>query len=163
MTPRRRRSLCLALALTTAITLTLAATAALAGSGKAAQGAAYVSGGVTDGELLALHRERANYSLWVVTVAKSGAHLADVRVVGRDAPGAVVFDLALDGPWLLIDLPRGRYTLEASLDGEVHKAVVVLGNGQQKPRQQFFRFNTGDQVGTDYKSPFDKSPYSAGR
>ena len=78
-----------------------------------------VSGGVSDGELQSLYAKREQFSLWVITAAKkSGAYLADVRLKVSDSKQRVVFDRKLDGPWLLIDLPLGRYQMEAIYEGE---------------------------------------------
>ena len=102
------------------LALAAAAPAAFAeASGRTALGGAYVSGGIGEGEIAALEAQRDKYSLWVITAAKvSGAYLADVRVRITDAKKAVVLDHTMAGPWLLVDLPLGRYEVEASYQGQ---------------------------------------------
>jgi hypothetical protein len=127
-------------------------------TGKTPQGIDYISGGVSDEELAALHDRRDAYSLWVITAAaKSGAHLADVLVTVRDSGQRVVFNGRLDGPWLLIDLPLGRYQVEAALNGTSQQHVTTIHRGDH--HQLFFYFDTGDQVSDEYRPPFDRTPY----
>lgn len=82
--------------------------------GHTEQGVHYLSGGVSLEERDALQAERGKHSLWViVALAGSGAFTGDTQVSIRDAAGKTVFDGVLDGPWLFIDLPVGRYSIEA--------------------------------------------------
>lgn len=92
----------------------LASNACALDEGRTEQGVPYVSGGVSLDEREALQAQRAQHSLWVVVaMAGSGAYTGDVHLLIRDAAGRTVFDHDLDGPWLFIDLPRGRYSVEA--------------------------------------------------
>lgn len=139
-------------------TLALASQAGAMLAGKTAQGHAFVTGGVSKEELVELHSRRDAYNLWVVTAAMgSGAHLADVRVVIRDDKGQAVFDQKLHGPWLFIQLPLGRYEVEASLGKESHKRTTTLHRGDL--HQAFVYFATGDDVAPGYRSPFPGNPY----
>lgn len=127
-------------------------------TGKTPQGIDYVSGGVSHEELSALHERRDAYSLWVITAAsKSGAHLAEVLVTVRDGAQRVVFNRRLDGPWLFIDLPLGRYQVEAALNGKSQQRVTTIHRGDH--HQLFFYFDTGDEVGEEHRAPFDRNPY----
>ncbi|MFZ2650162.1 MAG: carboxypeptidase regulatory-like domain-containing protein [Burkholderiaceae bacterium] len=112
-------------------------------AGETTQGWPYVSGGVSHEERAALHAQGSGYSLWVVTAAmKSGAYLSDVRVMVRDAKQRVVFDGRLDGPWLFIDLPLGRYEVEAAFSGQARQRVTTIHRGDH--HQALFYFDTGD-------------------
>lgn len=113
-----------------------------------AQGVPYVTGGVSRSELNALRAKRNDYSLWVVTAAaKSGAHLADVRVIIRDAEQNTAFNRPLDGPWLFIDLPTGKYEIEATFRGETQRRTTNIRPGDH--HQVVFYFKTGDAVSPD--------------
>ena len=98
---------------------------ALAASrGQTAQAWPWVSGGVSLEERRALRQSAGAYSLWVITATEhSGAFLANVRLRVKNEQGQTVFDGALDGPWLFIDLPLGRYTLEAHFGGSPRSPV----------------------------------------
>jgi hypothetical protein len=122
------------------------------------QGLPYVSGGVSHEELSELHGGRERYSLWVITAAlRTGAHLADVRVSIRDEKKQIVFDGRLEGPWLFIDLPLGRYVIDASYNNETHQRATTIHRGDH--HQAFFYFNTGDAVSTEQMPPFERNPY----
>ena len=128
-----------------AAALTLNATAWAADTGKTAQGWAYVSGGVGSDELHALHARRDQFSLWVVTAARpSGAYLADVLVKVTDAQHTVVFDQRLAGPWLFIELPPGRYEIQATHKSETQTKVTTIHPGDH--HQVLFYFDVAAQV-----------------
>lgn len=131
--------------LVAAAALALNATAWALDTGKTAQGWAYVSGGVGSDELHALHARRDQFSLWVVTAARpSGAYLADVRVQVIDAQHAVVFDQRLAGPWLFIELPPGRYEIQATHKSETQTKVTTIHPGDH--HQVLFYFDVAAQV-----------------
>jgi hypothetical protein len=141
-----------------AIAAALAAGAAQAvDRGQTPFGVAYVSGGVSIEELRALHERREGFSLWVITAARSGAHLADVRVTIRDENKRAVFDGRLDGPWLFIDLPLGRYEVAATAGGQTQTRVSTIHPADR--HQVFFYFDTGDLVSPDARRQFPGNPY----
>ena len=114
-------------------------------SGTFVQGRQFISGGVSDEELQSLYAKREQFSLWVITAArKSGAHLAEVRLKLSDSNQRVVFDRRLDGPWLLIDLPLGRYQIEAVYEGETQKKTTTIHRNDH--HQAIFYFNEKTEV-----------------
>ena len=120
--------------------LCAAAAAGAATTDTSVAGHPYVSGGVGNSEQQALRADRGRYSLWAVTAARgSGAYLAEVRVRVTDEQQRTVFDRELDGPWLMIDLPRGRYTVEASHDGQTVRRTASIGAGG--PQRMVLYFN----------------------
>ncbi|WP_374562243.1 hypothetical protein [Ideonella sp.] len=138
--------------------LCLAGSAQAVQEGKTAQGHAYVSGGVSESEQVYLHARRDAFSLWVVTAAKkTGAFLVDVRVTITDAQQRVVFDAPLDGPWLLIDLPLGRYDIEARLGGATQRNTTTIHPGDH--HQAFFYFPVDAEVSPERGQPLPGSPY----
>jgi glucose/arabinose dehydrogenase len=110
------------------------------------EGRLFVTGGVSDSEAAALQSRRSEFSLWIVTAARrSGAYLADARVtITSEARQRVVFDGSLDGPWLMVDLPLGRYIVEARSSGQVQRQVTTIHAGDH--HQMVFHFDTGDEV-----------------
>lgn len=138
--------------------LGLAGSAQAVQEGKTAQGHAYVSGGVSESEQVYLHARRDAFSLWVVTAAKkTGAFLVDVRIRITDAQQRVVFDAPLDGPWLLIDLPLGRYEIEARLNGVSQRTATTIHPGDH--HQAFFYFPVDADVSPERGQPLPGSPY----
>lgn len=90
-------------------------------------GQGYLSGGVSEEERETMNAQRERFSLWVVTALRqSGEYLSAVRLTVTDAEQKVAFDAALDGPWLLIDLPIGKYRIEARFEGQtLHRATTI--------------------------------------
>ncbi|MDO9313569.1 MAG: carboxypeptidase regulatory-like domain-containing protein [Burkholderiaceae bacterium] len=99
----------------------------------------YLSGGVSEEEREAMNAQRERFSLWVVTaLRRSGEYLSAVRLTVTDAQQHIVFDEALDGPWLLIDLPIGKYTIEARFDGQAQQRATTIHAGDH--HQAIFYF-----------------------
>jgi hypothetical protein len=53
--------------------------------------------------------------------------VSGVRLRIADSSGRSVFDRDVDGPWLLSDLPSGRYSPRAGLQAETVEQQVTLG------------------------------------
>jgi hypothetical protein len=137
--------------------MTLPATASE--SGKTKQGRPFVTGGVSIEELTSLYGKRDAYTLWVVTAARrSGAHLSDVAVRIADANKNTVYEGRLAGPWLFVDLPLGRYEIEARFDGETQKHITTIHTGDL--HQSLFYFDVKAEVSPDWQSPFPRGAYS---
>jgi len=113
--------------------------------GRTSDGWPYVEGGVGRDEIETLQLERQKYSLWVVTAArKSGAYLTDVTLSVTDARQRLVFERQLLSPWMLIDLPPGRYDAVASYNGEVLRRTTTIHRGDH--HQLVFYFNVDADV-----------------
>lgn len=146
MEPKNRaRRACAAAALAGALALLTPAAHAQVSRGVTAQGVAYVDGGVGRAEIEELYGERSRYGLWVVMAARgSGAHLTDVHVRILDRSGRVAFERDLQGPWLLVDLPPGRYEVHAVFGSQMRSSVATLQPGGR--RQVVFYFDVADDV-----------------
>lgn len=128
------------------LALTLAGPAAALRVGTTAGGIGWQAGGVTFEERSTMQLTASSYSLWVVTAAvKSGAFLADAQITIRDEAGVAVFDHRVGGPWLYVDLPPGRYTVQARLGGTDQQRSTSIRQGDH--HQMLFYFATGDEVG----------------
>lgn len=94
-----------------------------------AGGISYLSGGVGSDESTAIKSEMGNYPLVLEFAGKTNAgndYLADIPVQISDAHGTVVLDTSSRGPFMLISLPNGRYTVTATYNGnEVRRAVSI--------------------------------------
>lgn len=138
--------------------------------GKTEAGIRFLSGGVSQDHRAAMHAERQQYSLWVATVAQpSGAYLVDVelQITRNDKAGAaaVVLQRKLEGPWLMVALPPGAYTVAGSLREAgaasaqtVKQRVNVPKQGQ---RQAVLRFNSAATVDADTPRPARANPFDA--
>ena len=82
---------------------------------------------------------------------------ADVKVTVRDAQKRVVFDDTLDGPWLFLQLPQGRYDVQARWADETLQQITTVHPGDH--HQAFFYFNVPDRVSPESRRPFLSNPY----
>lgn len=97
-----------------------------------AGGISYLSGGVGSDESAAIKGEMGNYPLVLEFVGKTNAgndYLADIPVQISDVHGTVVLDTSSRGPFMLISLPNGRYTVTASYNGNQVRRVVSIAIG----------------------------------
>jgi hypothetical protein len=79
-------------------------------------GVSFIVGGISDDERAEL-AARKDFSLLVKTAAKAGNYLSDVNVKISTSKGAPVFETSMNGPWLLVRLAQGTYTISASYNG----------------------------------------------
>ena len=91
----------------------------------------YVSGGVGSDEAIEMKRLARSYKLEIVCVQKVegiDSYITDVKVQISDTKGNAVLDIATDGPILLADLPKGKYTISAENNGVIKTNHVVIGS-----------------------------------
>lgn len=99
----------------------------------------YLSGGVGSDESTAIKSEMGNYPLVLEFAGKTNAgneYLADIPVQISDAHGTVVLDTSTRGPFMLVSLPYGRYTVTASYNGNQVRRVVSIAAGA--PARELF-------------------------
>lgn len=94
------------------------------------EGAArYACGGIGSDESTAMRAAMKDHPLALLFARTDGAYLADVAVTIRQTDGGTALALRASGPVCLIDLPAGRYTVEAALDGAQKRQEVTVGGG----------------------------------
>lgn len=85
-----------------------------------------LNGGADLDQAERLRQMASQYPLRVVFSVRSGDYaVADQFSILRD--GQVVAEVPSAGPWLLIDLPPGRYTLQASFEGQRTERAFSVG------------------------------------
>jgi hypothetical protein len=129
--------------------------------GVTAEGRPFASGGIGLEEREQLSARRKSYSLWVTTAAaRSGAMVAEARVSIVGGSGKVVFDGAIDGPWLFIDLAPGRYKISATYEGQTQNATTTIHPGDH--HQVMLYFETPADVLPREERPAGVNPYAGG-
>lgn len=84
-----------------------------------------------------------DFSAKVVFAAKGGGYLSEVRTRILDGSGRAVLEVSDCGPWLLVDLPKGRYELTAvahddhGTDYESRTTMTVGDKGQSEAVVRF--------------------------
>jgi len=135
----------LAAALSMSVSAFAASHAMAATQGQSPQGWAFLDGGIGQTETETMEAERSKYSLWIMTASRtSGAHLPDAEVTIIDSKGQTVFERRLEGPWLMIDLPLGRYEVRSRHGQESQTRITTIHPGDH--HQVIFYFNVEAEV-----------------
>ena len=117
-----------------------AAAAPMAGSGmprmRGEGNARYVCGGIGSDESTAMRAAMKDHPLSLLFPRPDGPYLANVDAAIKGA-GASAPRLRANGPVCLVDLPAGKYTVDASTEGRSKSQSVTLGGA---PRTLDFRF-----------------------
>ena len=93
----------------------------------------FVSGGVGLDESKALLREQSHWPLSLRFTGPTADYLSGVHVRIVDGKNGEVLGTEAMGPYMLVKLPPGQYTVYAKYkDQEQHRAVSVSGPGRAK-------------------------------
>ncbi|WP_233856164.1 carboxypeptidase regulatory-like domain-containing protein [Paraburkholderia sp. HD33-4] len=93
----------------------------------------FVSGGVGRDESTALRQARRQWPLSLQFTGPGASYVADVQVRIAKAGGTTVLDTTSKGPYMLVRLPQGRYTVSATYSGVTRKQTLnVHGNGSAR-------------------------------
>lgn len=100
----------------------------LAGSLSLAESREFVlwSGGISEEE----REEAPDEGTKLVFFVKSGSFLADIKVSVKDQSGQELVNTVSPGPWLILNLPDGSYSVVAQRsNGDVQSLIIsVVGN-----------------------------------
>jgi hypothetical protein len=89
----------------------------------------FVSGGVGQDESKALQRAEHHWPLALRFTGRGGEFLADVRVQIANGHGDNLLEATSRGPYMLVKLPPGHYTVHASHAGVEKTSAVTVGEG----------------------------------
>ena len=95
----------------------------------------FVNGGVTQEEADQLRARASSYPVEIQFARRidgASAFAADVHVRIADDSGNFVLVLPAAEPILLANLPPGRYTVEATYEGQTKRQQLTVGRGHQK-------------------------------
>ncbi len=102
----------------------------------------YVTGGVGQAEAKLFEQHTSKYPLAIELLKRAGktdefTAYAMVRI--SDASGRAVLDAKAGGPFMLVDLAPGRYSIQASLEGHTLRKspVVVAPEGTARATFEF--------------------------
>jgi hypothetical protein len=94
-------------------------------------GITYITGGVGQPESTAMKAEGGRHDLMLTFANRRGEFLADVKVNIANRQGETVLDI-VSGPILLVDLPSGRYTVRADVNGDLLARTIDVGGRHHK-------------------------------
>ena len=103
---------------------------------------AYITGGVGEGETKAILSEAKQWPLLLeLSQLENGRGVwifgAKIKIV--NAKKQAIFDAQADGPYMLINLDSGAYTIEASFQGVEQKRAIVINAGSPQKIEIFWR------------------------
>ncbi len=90
----------------------------------------YLTGGVGESEIAYFKALKTGYSLKMLIADKDGSFLTDANVTISNAAGQKVATLSNVGPFLLVKLPAGKYTLTTSAYTVQVGQVVTIHEGK---------------------------------
>jgi hypothetical protein len=104
----------------------------------------YITGGVGSAEAKAFESAMPRHRLAIEVVEHMGskeAFTADAMVKITDRRGNTLLDAQADGPFMLVDLPPGRYEVSATLGDRtlVKRTAVVSSSGLARATFEFPR------------------------
>ena len=89
----------------------------------------YVTGCVGLDERKAMEKMAKTFNLKIVFAKMSGNYLARIPFTISKTDGERVLAITADGPWALVDLPAGAYTVAAEYDGTKRSQTLRVGAG----------------------------------
>jgi hypothetical protein len=95
-------------------------------------GIRYLSGAAASSEVDTIRQATQDYSLGLTFTTHSGEYLAGVNVTLKNEAGEAVLVIVSEGPVLLVDLPVGRYALEAAFEGVTVKRDIAIAAGEHR-------------------------------
>ena len=109
------------------VALPVAAGANDAIAAKTVNGTTYLNGGVGKESVAAMRHVAREYPLRMTfSEGKHSEFLVNVPVVIFDVHGKQVFELANAGPMLYVELPNGKYKINARLNGQTESREIRI-------------------------------------
>lgn len=96
---------------------------------KTRDGIEYLSGGVGTDAQDRINERAKDFNLKLVFTLNEGNYIADVGVAVKDARGRTVVEDTADGPFFLVKLPAGQYTVAATYEGRTVTRKLQVGKG----------------------------------
>ena len=93
----------------------------------------YVTGGVGQAEAKLFENQASEHRLAIELLQRAGKRddfTAYAMVKIADKQGHTVLDAKADGPFMLVDLPPGRYRLLTPVEVERFRKILKMTNGQ---------------------------------
>ncbi|MBS1191702.1 MAG: hypothetical protein H6R10_3494 [Rhodocyclaceae bacterium] len=92
----------------------------------------YLSGGVGKEEAQDVRAAAQDYSLAMTFTDTGGKFVSDVKVDVKKSNGEEVLSALSDGPMVLVNLPPGSYTVQATLGDQTQTRKVHIAKGQHR-------------------------------
>ena len=106
------------------------------------QGISYITGGVGEGETVAI---LADAKQWPLLLEMSqiengrGVWIFGATIKIMNSKKQIIFDAQADGPYMLINLESGDYVIEADYQGVIQKRVLSIKAGSPQKISLFWK------------------------
>ena len=113
----------------------------------------YVTGGIGEDETAAMRGVAKSYQLEIVFVQKlkeQEQFISDVKVKIQDAQNNSVLDITTEGPFLLANLPNGKYVITAEFNNLIKRQQVSVN--AKKHQKVVFWWPFVEQPEIEYES-----------
>lgn len=97
-------------------------------TGAVAQDYILFNGGISANE----RAEAPTNGTKLVFFVRAGNFLSAVSVVVSTAAGEILVNTVTEGPWLILDLPNGRYSVRASIPSGETQSLSIEVDGSNK-------------------------------
>ncbi len=90
----------------------------------------YLTGGIGSSEAESMRAAAKDYALEIVFVQKLKQleeFISDVKVKIKDSQKNTVLDVITEGPFLLVNLPNGKYIITAEFNNDTKQQKVNIG------------------------------------
>ena len=90
----------------------------------------YLTGGIGSSEAEGMREAAKDYALEIVFVQKLKQleeFISDVKVQIQDTQKNTVLDIITDGPFLLVNIPNGKYVITAEFNSDTKQQKVNVG------------------------------------
>ena len=90
----------------------------------------YLTGGIGSSEAESMREAAKDYALEIVFVQKlkeQEEFISDVKVQIQDTQKNMVLDVITEGPFLLVNLPNGKYVITAEFNSDTKQQKVNVG------------------------------------
>lgn len=92
-------------------------------------GVAFENGGVSVESADEIKAHAAKFPVMLVFAWNEGNYLADVNIQVQNQKGDPVLSLDQQGPIVLLDLPKGSYSVKVERNGKSQKRMIRVGSG----------------------------------
>lgn len=93
-------------------------------------GVPLISGGIGIDSQQRLEAREPEFNLKLVFTLISGNFVSDVRISIRDAKRKILVEHVADGPFLLVKLPAGQYSVNAVYEGTAQARKIIVREGR---------------------------------
>jgi len=106
------------------------------------QGISYITGGVGEGEAIAILSEAKQWPLLLgMSQIENGRGVwifgATIKII--DSKKQVIFDAQADGPYMLVNLVPGDYVIEAAYQGLTQKRTISIKSDSPQKISLFWK------------------------